>query len=100
MTEKNTQAPRRAILQTGLGLLGVGLATRAMADTGVAKVNVAGRQVAQEKLAHELVQYQEMPKDGNMCSKCAQFQAPNACAIVAGPINPNGWCVAYAPKEG
>ena len=93
MIDKKNDAPRRAVLQTGLGLFaaGAGLsATRAMAS----------EKVAQEKLAHALVQYQEMPKDGAMCGKCAQFQAPAACAIVASPINPNGWCVAFAPKEG
>ncbi len=88
MTIKDNQSPRRTVLQTGLGLLaaGAGLASR--------------RASAQEKLAHQLVQYQETPKDGNMCSKCAQFQAPAACAIVVSPIAPSGWCVAFAPKEG
>lgn len=88
MTEKTSNSPRRAILQTGLGLFAAGAA---LATT---------RAQAQDKLAHELVQYQETPKDGAQCSKCAQFQAPGACAIVASPIAPTGWCVAYAPKEG
>jgi hypothetical protein len=33
-----------------------------------------------------------------MCSGCVNFVAPNACKVVKGVINPNGWCVAYAPK--
>ena len=53
---------------------------------------------AQEKLAQNLVQYQETPKDGHMCSTCVNFEAPNGCKIVAGNINPNGWCVAWGPK--
>lgn len=89
MTEKNQPNSRRAVLQTGLGLLAAG---------GV--MAASSRAHADEKLAHELVQYQEAPKDGAQCSKCAQFQPPAACAIVASPINPNGWCVAYAPKGG
>ncbi len=89
MTEKNQPQSRRVVLQAGLGILAAG---------GVLAASNSAR--ADEKLAHELVQYQEMPKDGAMCSKCAQYQAPGACAIVASPINPNGWCVAYAPKEG
>lgn len=92
MTDKKSET-RRTVLQTGFGLLAAGAG---LAATGAA----AATRVAQEKLAHELVQYQATPKDGNMCSKCAQFQAPNNCAIVAGPIAPTGWCVAYAPKEG
>ena len=41
-----------------------------------------------------------MPKDGAECDKCVNWVAPNACKIVEGQINPKGWCVAYAPKEG
>jgi hypothetical protein len=26
------------------------------------------------------------------------FQPPKSCALVAGVINPNGWCGAFAPK--
>lgn len=104
MTEKNGMSPRRALLQTGLGLLGAGVATHAMASGAMASGAMASGKpaqvMAQEKLAHALVQYQDGPKDGLMCSKCAQFQAPNACAIVVSPIAPAGWCVAYAPKEG
>ena len=60
----------------------------------------ASKAKADDKLAHELVQYQDTPKDGASCAKCAQFQAPAACVIVASPISAKGWCVAYAPKEG
>lgn len=88
MTENNTSSPRRAVLRRGLGLVAAGT------------VMAATRAQAQEKLAQALVQYQNTPKDGNQCSKCAQFQAPAGCAIVVSPIAPTGWCVAYAPKEG
>jgi hypothetical protein len=54
---------------------------------------------AQEKIAQAMVQYQPTPKDGNKCSTCVNFEAPAACKIVAGSISPNGWCIAYAPKE-
>jgi hypothetical protein len=61
---------------------------------------VAGTALAQdEKLAQSVVQYQETPKDGAKCSTCVNFVAPNSCKIVAGTINPEGWCVAYAPKD-
>jgi hypothetical protein len=82
-----SETSRRLILQTGLGLLGVaGIVSRAKAD---------------DKLAQELVQY--VPKsvtDGAYCNKCVNWEAPNGCKIVAGTINPQGWCVAFAPKEG
>ncbi len=79
---------RRGVLRAGAAVLTGG-------------VVVAGAVRAQDqKIAQELVQYQNMPKDGAKCSLCAQWQPPNACAIVAGVISPNGWCVAYAAKEG
>jgi len=79
---------RRGVLRAGAAVLAGG-------------VVAAGAVRAQDqKVAQELVQYQNMPKDGAKCSLCAQWQPPNACAIVAGVIDPNGWCVAYAAKEG
>lgn len=64
----------------------------------VAAVGVAARASAQQKIDKSLVLYQQTPKDDQQCSKCLHFQAPNACAIVAGDISPSGWCGAYAPK--
>lgn len=80
-------ASRRGFIQAGLGL---------MAVAGVA----ATARAQDEKLAQNLVQYQAMPKDGAKCSGCVNWIDPGACKIVAGKIDPNGWCVAYAPKEG
>jgi hypothetical protein len=45
------------------------------------------------------VQYQPTPKDGAKCSTCVNFDPPAACKIVAGKISPEGWCIAYAPKD-
>ncbi len=81
---------RRDVLRTGAtiaaGIVGVAAASSARAED--------------EKIAQELVQYQNSPKDGQQCNMCAQWVEPNACKIVAGVIHPNGYCVAYAPKEG
>ncbi len=77
------------------------LRTGAMIVAGAAGVAVASAARAEdEKIAQELVQYQNEPKDGQKCNMCAQWVEPNACKIVAGNISPNGYCVAYAPKEG
>jgi hypothetical protein len=78
---------RRSILRTGLTILagGVLASTAAHADDS--------------KVEQSVVQYQTSPKDGAMCSGCANFVAPNACKVVSGTISPNGWCVAYAPKS-
>ena len=53
----------------------------------------------EQKLAKKLVQYQDMPKQGQRCDLCVNWLAPSQCKIVAGEINPNGWCVAFGPKD-
>ena len=86
MNESGTS--RRGLLKTGAALMTGGLV-------------MAGAARAQDqKIEQSLVQYQNMPKDGAECDGCVNWVAPNACKIVAGQINPKGWCVAYAPKEG
>ncbi len=90
MNEQNNTS-RRNVMRTGLGLI---------AGTAIV-AGTAGRAQAQDqKIAKTLVQYQEAPKDGAECDKCVNWVAPNGCKIVEGTINPKGWCVAYAPKEG
>jgi len=91
MSDNGRNSDRRSVLRTGLGLIAVGTAF---------SQDARAQQIAQEKLAHDLVQYQDTPKDGTQCSKCGQFQAPNGCALVVSPIAPAGWCVAFAPSEG
>lgn len=82
---------RRAALRSFAGL-GLGAAALAVAPNGA--------MAQDQKIAKEAVQYQATPKDGAECDKCVNWVAPKGCAIVAGDIDPKGWCVAYAPKEG
>ncbi len=86
--EKNTT--RRVILRSGLAALG-GVAAATAAGSGPA--------AAQTKIAQKIVQYQETPKGDQKCSICVNLEAPNACKIVEGTINPNGWCIAFGPKS-
>jgi membrane protease subunit (stomatin/prohibitin family) len=86
-----TNTSRRGIMKTGLGLIAGAAAVAGAAGTARAQ---------DQKIAKNLVQYQEQPKDGAECDKCVNWVAPNGCKIVEGTINPKGWCVAYAPKEG
>jgi hypothetical protein len=85
MKKHNNAATRRQILRAGLAVVGGAVA-------------VSGAQ-AQDKIAPAMVQYQETPKDGNKCSSCVNWEAPNSCKIVSGKISPEGWCIAYAPME-
>jgi hypothetical protein len=84
--QTDSQRTRRLVLKSGLAAIG-----------GVVALSARGQ--AQDKIAQKLVQYQETPKDGAKCSTCVNFVAPASCKIVAGTINPDGWCVAYAPKD-
>ena len=85
MTKRyDDEATRRQILRAGLAAVGA-----------VAAVSAR----AQDKLTPAMVQYQDTPKDGNKCSGCVNWEPPAACKIVSGTISPEGWCVAYAPKE-
>lgn len=54
--------------------------------------------MAWAKVEQKAAMYQDKPKDGKMCSGCAQFQAPNACTVVDGTIAPEGWCQFYVAK--
>jgi hypothetical protein len=87
MTQQHDDAATRRQVLRAAGLAVVG---------GVVAVSAR----AQEKIEQSQVQYQGTPKDGAKCSTCVNFEAPAACKIVAGKISPDGWCIAYAPKEG
>lgn len=88
--DRDTTTTRRCMMRASLGIL-----------AGTAAVAASGAAIAQDqKIAKNLVQYQDGPKDGLECDKCVNWVAPDGCKIVEGKINPKGWCVAYAPKEG
>jgi hypothetical protein len=90
-----TALPAPGVSRTSFGRrhwLGAGLVASALAGTTTA--------TAQQKLPKALVQYQDTPKGSQKCLVCLHFQPPDACAIVEGPISPEGWCAAFAPKSG
>ncbi|SFI02102.1 High potential iron-sulfur protein [Collimonas sp. OK307] len=51
-----------------------------------------------------MLHYQDTPKDGKMCADCAAYNPPTpdtasgTCKVVAGPVNPQGWCMAYSHR--
>jgi hypothetical protein len=56
--------------------------------------------------AKDAVEYQSSPKDGQQCSDCRYYiedkngDGLGACAIVEGKIEPEGYCVSFAPYSG
>lgn len=59
---------------------------------------VATPRPASAKVAQRDVGYQPTPKGAARCDNCIQWQAPNACKVVAGNISPSGWCSIYVRK--
>jgi hypothetical protein len=77
-------ASRRIVMRAGLGALAAGALRPALAQA--------------PKVPQSAVMYQDQPKDGHKCSDCQHFQPPNACAVVAGTISPDGWCGVWTAK--
>jgi hypothetical protein len=86
---------RRAALTLATGTAGAALtlvtAPKASADANLSKAAVG---------------YQDVPQNGKVCAQCVYFEfapatgtAPAShCKLVAGLINPAGWCEVWAPK--
>ncbi len=93
--DEATPASRRGVFKAGVAMLAAGAAGTAFAKAQPAPVKVAQTQ----KIAKAMLMYQDHPNAGNHCAICAQFEPPDQCKIVEGPISPNGWCAAFAPKS-
>ncbi len=63
---------------------------------GIIAQGVAAK--VQAKTSQQVAGYQNTPSGGNRCGNCVQFQPPAACRLVAGRINPQGWCRLFFPK--
>ena len=74
------------------------IAGTAAAVGAATAVAAATRAAAQQKIKQADAKYQDHPNNNQQCDGCIQFQAPNACKIVDGTINPKGWCQFFGPK--
>lgn len=82
---------RRTALRAAIGLMTFGAAERAVAQQAPAPAPT-------QKVAQKTAQYQTVPKNGQSCNKCVNFEPPSSCKLVAGTISPAGWCLLFAPK--
>jgi len=48
-----------------------------------------------QKASKQKAEYQDSPKNGQVCENCTMWRPPNKCTAVAGIIDPNGWCKWY-----
>lgn len=83
---------RRMLRAVTIGALG----TTAIA-AGVATAQYAPAAAGKETQAQ--AQYQDKPKDGQMCASCAYFVSPASCQRVDGAIQPSGWCKNFLQKK-
>jgi hypothetical protein len=94
MNDHRIEIGRRQIIKCGVGLagacaLGLALATR----------NVAAKSPKAALL------YQDQPNAGKRCADCKFFSSgggdsnTGSCALVEGPIDRNGWCMAFSPRN-
>ena len=84
---ENENFKRRGLLKGGLTVL-----------AGTVLASTVARADDDNKVDPASVMYQATPNNGQQCSSCVNFVAPNACKVVSGVVAPTGYCVAYAPK--
>lgn len=88
--DRSKQMNRRAVLKGAMLLAGLAAIPLTVEAAGTA--------------SKASMQYQDHPKGNQECSTCLQFipgksaSAMGQCKVVAGPISPKGWCIAYAKK--
>jgi hypothetical protein len=98
---------RRAALKAGATLLTVGLSTTAATTVALAQDADGPLPTDAGKMAKNIVayRYHHGPHDRH-CAICANFLpletthlSYNTCKVVAGKIDPNGYCSAFAKKK-
>jgi len=82
------------------GLIGGAFAVAAaLAGRLVKRARAEGELGESEKIPHADALYQSVPKGQQRCEICLQFEPPNHCKIVQGPIFARGWCQYFAARE-
>jgi len=76
-----------------------GLSRRLLLGAAAAAWFTGEAAAQQQKLTRAEAKYQDLPHGQQRCSICLQFLPPGQCQLVAGPINPNGWCQFFAARE-
>lgn len=56
-------------------------------------------QADETRVSKDVAKYRAHPNGIQRCEICLQFNPPDHCKIVAGKINPKGWCQYFAAKE-
>lgn len=96
MNQDNKKASRRSMLRRSGAVLGAVILSPLAAHSPPARAGSMNK---------GMLHYQDSPKDGKMCADCAAYNPPQSsdaasgtCKVVAGPVNPTGWCIAYSHR--
>lgn len=84
-------ATRRGVMALAAGLIPLGVVAAKADGSPISMASVG---------------YRDVPYNGQVCAQCVYFefepmangQPRSRCKMVAGIINPAGWCEIYAPK--
>ena len=69
-----------------------------LASAALLATAFAAQPAAAGNMTQQAAGYQKTPKDGKRCDGCLLFQAPSSCKLVAGTIDPAGWCRFWVKK--
>lgn len=78
---------RRWLLQKAMGKAAAVAAIVAQAKPASATIKISKAAVA----------YQDHPEGDKRCGKCLQFQPPDSCKMVDGPVSAQGFCRIFMP---
>jgi hypothetical protein len=76
------------------------------ASAGSILLGLKSAQAAGAPISKAAVGYRDIPYNGQVCAECVYFifkpsengVPESRCKMVAGVINPAGWCEIFAPK--
>jgi len=76
------------------------------ASAGSLLLGLKSAQAAGAPISKAAVGYRDIPYNGQVCAECVYFifkpsengVPESRCKMVAGVINPAGWCEIFAPK--
>lgn len=93
---QNKKTSRRNMLRRTSAVLGAIVLTPLVTHSPTAKAGSMNK---------AMLHYQDSPNDGKMCADCSAYTPPSSsdtgsgtCKVVAGPVNPQGWCMAYSRR--
>lgn len=88
--QQQTETPAEAPMET--------------AEESLSCTDTSGLTEPEVAMRNQLQYTDHSTMEGKTCSNCALFQPPaadgqcGACAVVKGPINPDGYCTSWAQK--